>query len=259
MWKLLRQPGLEDVRSLDDPARTVLHGRVIREKPFLRRIHLGFYREFLRASAGLPPDALLVELGSGGGFIKDVIPSALTSDILAVPGVDKRFSCLEMPFEAGSVGAFFMIDVFHHVPDAAGFLREMDRCLRPGGCVVMIEPAATPWARFIYRRFHHEPFETTGGWRFESAGPLSSANGALPWIVFERDRERFQREFPRLRLVGIRKHTPFRYILSGGLTLRQLAPSFTYPLVRGLEWAASPLSGLLGMFQTIRLEKQGPV
>jgi hypothetical protein len=34
-------------------------------------------------------------------------------------------------------------------------------------------------------------------WSFPAVGPLSGANGALPWILFERDRARFEREFPQ--------------------------------------------------------------
>ena len=71
-----------------------------------------------------------------------------------------------------------------------------------------------------------------------------------------RDREVFEREFADLKIVRIRNHTPLRYLLSGGLTLRQLVPSFSYRLVTVVEWLLSPLSGWLGMFQTIQLEKR---
>ena len=50
-------------------------------------------------------------------------------------------------------------------------------------------------------------------------------------------------------------HTPLRYLLSGGLTLRQLVPSFTYPAIKAVEYTLSPVNNLLGMFQTIELEK----
>ena len=37
---------------------------------------------------------------------------------------------------------------------------------------------------------------------FPRQGPLSSANQALPWIVFERDRATFEREFPEWRILA---------------------------------------------------------
>jgi hypothetical protein len=39
------------------------------------------------------------------------------------------------------------------------------------------------------------------------------------------------------------------------LTLRQLVPSFSYPAVKAIEYTLSPINDLLGMFQTIKLEK----
>jgi len=36
-------------------------------------------------------------------------------------------------------------------------------------------------------------------WTFPDSGPLSGANGALPWIVFQRDRQEFRIEVPQPR------------------------------------------------------------
>jgi SAM-dependent methyltransferase len=174
-----------------------------------------------------------------------------------VPDVDKIFSAADMPFENKSVDAFFMFDVLHHIADSRAFFTEALRCLKPGGRIVMIEPANTLWGRFIYKNFHHEEFNTKRGWGLEKTGPLSQGNGAIPWIIFSRDRKIFEREFPNLQIVSITRHTPIRYLLSGGLSLRQLVPSFAYPIVKVIEWALSPLNNLLGMFQTIELEKAG--
>ncbi len=44
-------------------------------------------------------------------------------------------------------------------------------------------------------------------------------------------------------------------VLSGGLTLCQLVPSFSYTLIKAIEYTLSPLNDWLGMFQTIELEK----
>ncbi|MCJ7730006.1 MAG: class I SAM-dependent methyltransferase, partial [Sedimentisphaerales bacterium] len=204
-----------------------------------------------------PNGKVLVELGSGGGFIKEIIANVITSDILNLSNVDRVFSSSQMPFVDGSVDAFFMFDVLHHIADSRAFFREALRCLRVCGKVVMIEPANTLWSRFIYKNFHHEQFDPAGKWGLEGSGPLSQGNGAIPWIIFRRDRVIFEREFPSLRIVSMRNHTPLRYLLSGGLTLRQLVPSFTYPFVRAVEYLLSPLNNWLGMFQTIELEKIG--
>jgi len=250
-------PETRCAKDLDDPATTLLHAEIIQKKPFLRKLYVDFYKQ-LENVVSNPQGKVLVELGSGAGFIKEVISNAITSDILELPNVDKVFSALEMPFETASVDAFFMFDVLHHITEPRAFFREALRCLKIGGRIVMIEPANTLWSRFIYKNFHHELFDSQAKWEMDSLqekGPLSHGNGALPWIIFSRDRRIFENEFPSLRIVRMRNHTPLRYLLSGGLTLRQLVPSFTYPAVKAIEYALSPVNNLLGMFQTIELEK----
>ncbi len=242
------------VEDLDDPAVSLLHAEIIQKKPFLRKIYVDFYRQFAKAVSD-PKGKVLVELGSGGGFIKEIIGNVITSDILELPNVDRVFSAIEMPFEQGTVDAFFMIDVLHHITNPRAFFTEALRCLKIGGKIVMVEPANTVWSRFVYTKFHHEAFDIAGKWRLEKAGPLSQGNGALPWIIFSRDRKVFEKEFPSLKIAKMRNHTPLRYLLSGGLTLRQLAPSFTYPGVKAMEYVLSPVRDLVGMFQTIELEK----
>lgn len=251
----LKLPEVRNAISLDDASLSLLHRRIICRKKFLRRIYVDFYRELMDA-ADFSPDKTIVELGSGGGFLKEMFGTIITSDVLQLPSVDKIFPAHAMPFDNSSLDAIVMIDVLHHIPNVRAFFKEATRCLKAGGRVAMIEPANTCWARFIYKNFHHEGFDPNAEWEFQSQGPLSTANGALPWIVFHRDRRQFESEFPMLQIIRIRLHTPFRYLLSGGLTLRQLVPTWSYPIFKGLEFCFTPLSGLFGMFQTIILEKK---
>lgn len=240
--------------DIDSPQRTESHARIIRGKRFLRKLYTDWYLEFKKTSDKYP-EAIKVELGSGGGFIKDVIPDVYTSDILLVNGSDINFSVFAMPFKENSVSVFLMQDVLHHVSDAAAFFKELNRCLKTGGRVVMIEPANTVWSRFIYKNFQHEPFDAAAGWAFKSNGPLSSANGALAWIIFFRDRDRFENEFSSLLIKKISFHTPLRFLASGGISMPQLLPSFAYGLVNSLENILLPLGKYLGLFLTIELEK----
>jgi SAM-dependent methyltransferase len=249
----LRLPETKGV-DLDDPATTLLHARIVRSKPFLRKTYLDFYKEFTNAFDDAK-GRTLVELGSGGGFLKEIMPDVITSDVLELPNVDKCFSALDMPLADASVDAFFMVDVLHHIPDAERFFAEATRCLKKGGKIIMVEPASTPFARWVYKNFHHEHFDTSAGWSLREKGPLSVANAAIPWMVFVRDRHTFEQKFPALKIIRIRPHTPFRYLLSGGLTLHQLLPSFMYPVIKGIEFILTPVNGLLGLFQTIELRK----
>ena len=221
----LHLPEAKAIKNLDLPESTILHRAIIQKKPFLKNLYLDFYAAFHELIPNLS-QITCVELGSGGGFIKDIFPTVITSDILNLPHIDQCFSGMAMPFKNKSIDAFIMIDVFHHIPNVFQFLQELARCLKPGGKAVMIEPANTCWSRFIFQNFHHEPFLPDAPWELPSSGPLSAANGALPYIVFKRDRAKFEKEFPGLKLEVFKSHTPFRYLISGGVS----RSSFFHPV-----------------------------
>jgi len=108
---------------------------------------------------------------------------------------------------------------------------------------VLIEPYYGPLASVVFKRlFASEDFDKAmPGWRTDATDPMHGANQALSYIVFERDRARFQREFPRLQIVEtFPLENYLRYLLSGGLNFRQLVPSFTEPALRALEAALAP-------------------
>lgn len=242
--------------DLDDPRTTRQRRLVLAGKPFLRRIYEEWYQA-LAASLPPPPGALL-ELGAGAGFLGDFVPGLVRSEVFYTPGIDAVLDGLALPFAAGSLRGIAMTNVLHHLPRPVGFLAEAARCVRPGGVVTMIEPWVTPWSRWVYTRLHHEPFlPEAREWEIAAGGPLSAANGALPWILFQRDRERFERESPAWRVRAIALIMPFRYLVAGGISLRSLAPVASYPLWRGLERALAPWRDQLAMFAHVVLERRG--
>lgn len=251
----LQLPTTDQIKNLDDDKNVYVFRKIIKNKPFLYNTYRYFYEEILNKIDSTDLAREFVELGSGAGFLKEICPNITTSDILPYEGVDRVFSALNMPFESSSINAFMMIDVLHHIKDSRQFFAELYRCLEVGGKVVMIEPANTIWSRFVYKNFHHEPFNTRGGWGFKDGGPLTGANMAIPWIIFYRDIELFTKEYPNLKVCSIKIHSPFKYLLSGGLSLRQLLPSWSYSLVQLTEWLLQPFNNCIGMFMTIELEK----
>ena len=240
--------------DLDSPERTLFHRKIITEKYFLLKLYEEWYKTFTDQLAKLPPGKI-IELGSGGGFLKEIEPSILCSDIMDLPTNDLTFSALDMPFKDNELSAIFMIDTFHHIPDSVLFLKEANRVLKKDGVIIMIEPANTLWGSFIYRNFHHEPFKTNADWSIPMSGPMSGANGALPWIVFERDIDKFRKYFPGLQLVSSKFHTPLRYLLSGGVSFKQVFPSFLYSFFRWIDVLLPKISKEISMFVTIKIEK----
>ena len=235
--------------DLDDPQTTEQRLALIRRKPFLEAI----YREWYDAIAHDVRGERVVELGSGAGFLREHLPRAITSEVFFVRHVDLVFDARALPLRSESIDALVLVDVLHHVPDARAFFGEAVRALRRGGRVVMIEPWVTPWSRLIYSNFHHEPFRPAATtWEFASTGPLSGANGALPWILFDRDRAQFEKEFPALRIESIAPLMPLRYLLSGGLSMPSLVPSWTFKFFRAIDRA---LARPMAMFAKIVVEK----
>jgi SAM-dependent methyltransferase len=241
--------------DLDDPRTTGLRRQIIKEKKFLRQIYCEWYREIV---AALPPGhEPLLELGSGAGFLKEFVPSLVTSEIFYLPDIDAVLDGQQLPLRPGVLRGIVMIDVLHHIPQPRRFLAEAARCVRPGGVVVMVEPWVTAWSRIIYRRLHQEPFQPEAAtWEFPASGPLSGANGALPWIIFARDRRQFEREFPEWRLRKIELGLPFRYLLSGGISLVSLNPAWTFKFWRFLERLLQAQMKHWAMFARIELTRE---
>ncbi len=244
--------------DVDDPQTTERRRAIIRNKRFLFQLYEEWYGLIRRhLPSGADP---VVELGSGAGFMKEWIPGLVTTDVLPVAGVDRVLPATGiLPFADGSLRAIVMTDVLHHIGTPERFFTEAARVVRPGGAIVMIEPWVTPWSRFVYGHFHSEPFRPEAEqWGFPDQGPLSGANGALPWILFVRDRSKFERQFPEWSPTRIEPLMPFAYLLSGGVSLRSLAPGWAYRPCRVLERALGPVGKRSAMFALITLVRNVP-
>jgi SAM-dependent methyltransferase len=245
------------MEALDSPDRIAEIRAVIESKPVLRRFYTEIYGRYGRCLEKCPKDGLAVELGSGGGFAQQTIPELVTTDVLPYDGVDRVVDATHMPFEDHSVRFFCMLNVFHHIPDVAAFLRESARCLIPGGRILIIDQHPGWIGKPILERLHHEPFcPHARDWRFDSTGPLSGANGALAWIVFVRDRVKFEQEFPELHLVEYRPVTPLLYWLAGGLKSWCLLPSSAYGIAHGIDRALLRISSEFGSFVDVEVVRR---
>jgi SAM-dependent methyltransferase len=257
MLKQLLAHPLTCSMDIDDPLTTWLRRRIIEEKPFLRKIYEEWYGALARSvPRGTEP---VVEIGSGAGFLDTFIPDLITSEVFHCSNVKMVLDAAHLPFRDGSLRAVVMTNVLHHLPRPRSFLAEAARCVRPGGALAMIEPWVSPWSTLIYRYLHHEPFRPESDeWEFPSSGPLTGANGAVPWIIFERDREKFEREFPEWKIQYVKPSMPFCYLFSGGVSMRSLMPGAAFNLVRRVEERMQPLMKGWAMFAEIRLERVEP-
>jgi hypothetical protein len=87
------------------------------------------------------------------------------------------------------------------------------------------------------------------------AGPLSGANDALPWIIFARERQKFEQEFPHWHIELVKPMMPVCYLLSGGVSLRSLMPGWSFAIWKQIENALSHWNNELVMFAQIVLRR----
>jgi len=142
--KLLTCPRARGL-DIDNPRTTEIRRRIILEKPFLRRLYDEWFKGIRdELPAGKGP---VIEVGSGAGYLEKFAPHVVKSDTIPCPDIDIVLDGGALPFADASLAALVMVDVFHHLSRPRSFLQEAQRCLSPGGMIIMIEPWVTPWSR----------------------------------------------------------------------------------------------------------------
>lgn len=246
-----------DLAELNDPSRIDELKKIIQNKASLYRIYIDYYRFFKKSLADCPINGHAIELGSGAGFIKNIIPEITTSDYLAYKGVDQVIDATHLPYEPHSVKFIGMINVLHHIAKAEQFFSEAQRVLIPGGKIAIVDQHHGWLSRWILKYAHHEPYVPhADAWAFETTGPLSGANGALAWIIFQRDRQKFETLFPKLKIMCYEPHTPLQYWLSGGLKKWSLIPNWAFGLIKALDKLLICFSTQFGSFVNIEIVKK---
>jgi SAM-dependent methyltransferase len=226
-------------------------------KPVLRTVYQDFYD---RLAPECRPGTT-IEIGGGIGNLKQRLGDVVVTDVQFAPWLDCVADAQRLPFAAGIAANIVMVDVLHHLEFPAVFFREAARVLRPGGRVLMVEPAITYGSTVFYRLFHHEPVRTSAdaladGTPDPRRDPYDS-NQAIPTILVTRERDRFHAQFPELRLVRVDWFGLAAYPLSGGFkTWSLLTAGMARHLLR-FERAVEPLIGRLGAFRVmIVIEKK---
>jgi len=254
----LAEPRLAGI-DVDSDALIVIHRRILGEKKMMREV----VREIYQTCTDLDRRYLSgtghrVELGAGASLLKEFDPDVITTDIKWARHLDLTIDALAMPFADASVRAFYGIECFHHMPDAGRFFKELARTLVPGGGCILIEPYYGPVARLLFKRlFASEDFDPAQKEWNQAAGPMRGANQALSYVVFTRDRKRFDANHPELSVLLERPLDNYlRYLLSGGLNFRALVPSACAPLLRLCEFALKPIHRVVALHHVIVLRKQ---
>jgi SAM-dependent methyltransferase len=216
-------------------------------KPQLRAVYRGFH-ELIASRLDRSAPGLIVELGSGMGSIKEVIPDCVTTDLFPNPWLDRQENAYQLGFADGAVSNLILFDVWHHLRYPGTALSEFRRVLAPGGRVIVFDPAMSPTGRLVYGLFHHEPlgmrlpltWDAPEGFK-PSDADYYAAQGAATRIFWRRE------DSGRLAGWELLQVTPlpsFEYFATGGFSGPQLGGPFAFRLWRGLDRLASALPNL---------------
>jgi len=234
--------------DFDSVEASVMALETMKSKKCLRDIYVETYTEmFALRERLLVKGGKVLELGSGGGFIKDIFPETITSDIKPLPHVDIVINAEVLPFEDHSLDAIMLVHVLHHISDVTKFFDEAQRVLKPGGGIICVEPYWSPLAKWIYKNVHPEPFdEHATDWLVHGNTPTSS-NQAMSYLLLVRDNKKFREMYPGLTLVYQKRFGFLRYMMTGGVWLKPKLPDWGFTVLKYVEKVLTPLMPLVAL------------
>jgi SAM-dependent methyltransferase len=226
-------------------------------KPVLRKVYYRFYAEILRQIDQNCP-GVTVEIGSGIGEIKQCIPSCITTDLFANPGIDRVESAYKLTFQDGEVANLILFDVWHHLEYPAVALREFRRVLHPSGRLIIFDPAMGLLGRIAFGWFHHEPLGLGDVLKWDAPQEFNAAEHNYyaaqgnAWRVFVRHED--AEHLAGWNVSGIKLLIGLAYLASGGFRGPNLCPQALLPLVDLIEHLLSPFRRLLASRMLVTLK-----
>lgn len=227
-------------------------------KPLLRAVYTDLYRIMDQYRSRL--EGKTVELGSGMGSIRDVIPDCVRTDLFPYPWLDQVENAYQLSFDDSSIANLLMVDVFHHLRYPGTALKEFQRVLLPGGRLVMMEPSISALGYLVYGLLHVEPVGWTSeikwlapkGWQSSDMDYYASQGNATRIFV----RGKFADRLNGWNVVTAKQMAALAYAASGGYSGPQLYPTAAYPLIKSLEKLLQHFPALFATRLMVVLEKK---
>lgn len=229
-----------------------------KNKPILQKIYLDFYYS-IASQLNKEIQGKTVELGSGIGNMKMVVPEVICTDIFPNPWIDQVENAYKLSFENNSASNLILFDVWHHLKFPGDALNEFNRVLKQGGRVIIFEPYISLFGLIVYGLLHHEPIAMRkkiswfgGPDREEEKKSYYAAQGNATRIFCSTN---YKNYLAGWNILKIRKMTALSYVLSGGYSKKQLYPDKMYSFIKRLERFFDFIPGLFATRVMVVLEK----
>lgn len=194
-----------------------------RSSPGLRKVYGAIYgrmRQFAKEGSWL-------EVGSGIGAASEFLPGVVKSDIAETGHADRVVDAYSIPQD--NWDTIFGLDVFHHLRQPRRFLDSAAAALKPGGRLILAEPAATPLGCVFYGLCHHEPMRkelVKPPYEFPLEADGSFANMAMATVLLSGEVEEVEAIIgPNWRRVECMHSDLLAYPFSGGFSRPQMLPT----------------------------------
>ncbi|MCX5819994.1 MAG: methyltransferase domain-containing protein [Deltaproteobacteria bacterium] len=206
----------------------------------------------------------ILETGSGTSPMKFFYNHVITSDILDLDYLDIIFDCHDIDacakIEYESLDLIVATNVLHHLKDPLKFLLNASLVLKKGGAVLLTEPYFSILSKFIYERIHHEytSFDISEPRLKDVDGPLSSANIALPFMIFfgHKGWDEPLNSVYKYDAASARHFSSLSYMMTGGISRKLPIPLIIYKCLFQIDLMCSQIfPKLFSSFFVIRLEK----
>jgi len=208
-------------------------------KPILREIYYNFYK-LIADQLTNKNDSNIVELGSGIGNLKSMIPQAICTDLFANPWIDQVENAYNLSFKDNSLSNIIMFDVFHHIEYPGDVLYEMYRVLKPGGRLIIFDPGMSLLGFLVYGLFHHEPVKRFS--RITWNRPQYIDLNDLIYYAAQGNASRIFRKKKYIKLFSdkwdidkVKRISAITYVLSGGYSKKQLVSDRFFPFLYNAE------------------------
>ena len=223
-------------------------------KPVLREIYRDFHRTLAAYLSEVPGET--VEVGSGIGNIKEVVPGCVRTDIFPNPWIDRREDVYDLTMARSSTSNIILFDVFHHLEFPLDALDQCHRALRDGGRLVIFDHAMSLAGLVFSSLCHHErkgflkPYKLRGSRRVDSGYYADHANADR--VLRRRFDELLGTDWKRIALL---RFPAIRWALSGGYRGRDFSAVVPKYLIDRGEALLSLVPWLAALRMVVVLER----